>query len=657
MENLKNDPILPGTEPQLQHYAANLLEPAFGHIQQNADSCVFGLHRDETRKHYIYNYMGCRATYEELDADVERVFRALYALGVRQGDCVTIALPNVPEVIKYTYGTFRLGGIAALVDPRTNGLGIAQRTIDTKSKALVVLLDLCDPKIDEILAVLPDIPVIVVSPADSFRPTAGLIPFLGGIMYGKKMKAFQAARTDRFGFVKEEKGFYRLYGPDGEVRSPDPAAGAPLLPQKEGGHGYYIRHADFVKLDKDQWDCRGVYYEDMPAAILYTSGTASDGVIKGAVHTHASLNAAPGNLQFALNREHFGHGKTFGGFIPFFSAYGLFNGLHSCLYGDVEMLMIPVFDPNHFADVILKYKPNIFLSVPGFVEQLTRHPKLQKKSKKLSFITIPISGGDKISPAAMAAVNDCFARNGCKSGVRVGYGSSEFGGSISLMPHYDPNDTATFDWHTEGNTGYLLPGIKALVIDPDTGEVLPPNTPGEIVLHSKSMMLKYLNAPEPTEEITWFDSDGVKYFRMGDKGRIDERGAVYFIDRYKRSIMRPDGHTVHPSPIENVIMNHEAVQTAAVVGVAREGLSGAIPMAFVVLKEEYRNGDDAQIEKILREIDGFCFKLLPGRDKAMCYKAVDALPMTPMGKVHFRELEKTPFDPNNCIVTDSQFVI
>ncbi|MDR1733273.1 MAG: acyl--CoA ligase [Oscillospiraceae bacterium] len=646
------DPIVPGPGmPQLKHYPPNVIDAAFGRIQQNADACMFGLHRGADRNRVATNYMGVKTTYDQLDGQVEQVFRAMYAYGVRPGDCVTIALPNTPETLMYIYGTWRLGAIANPVDPRTNGKGIADRVRNTNSKLLVVILDLCDPKIDEIMDELPPIPVVVVSPADSFKPSAGLIPLAGGLLYKKKKKVFAANRPSLFGSIQREGKYYRLYAPDGQVRSAPTAIGSKPLPLRGSDKAFYIWHTDFCQLEQAQVDVRCVYYNDMPAAILYTSGTSSDGVIKGAVHSHASLNAGPGNFQYCVREEDYGPGKTFAGFAPFFSAYGMFCGMHASLCGGLEVLLIPVFDTNKFTELILKYKPNIFLAVPGFIEQFTRYPKLKGKSKKLSFINIPISGGDKMSGASMRAVNRTLRDNGFDGGLRIGYGSTELGGSICVMPHYDP-ETTDFNWEEDGNVGYLLPGCKAIVIDPETDEILPYGEEGEILLHSKSMMLYYHGNEAATDEITWYDKDGVKYYRMGDKGRLDENGTVYFVDRYKRSIMRPDGHTVHPSPIENVIMNHEAVQACAVVGLRWEGHSGAIPTAFIILKENYRTGD---ITAQLKDIDRFCKRLLPERDKAIAYKAVDELPFTLMGKIHFRELEKVLFAASEYVITDGQF--
>jgi len=598
------------------HYDKETLDHALARVDRTADDFLFGLIHGEQRKEYATNFMGVRTTYDQLDGEVERVARALHGYGVRQGDYISIALPNVKESILYAYACWRIGAVANLIDPRTNGQGIAERVRRTGSRLLVTLMDICVPKIDDVLDDLPVEHVIVVSPSDSLKVCCKLTPTLGVLLYGIKKKKFAEGRM---------------------------CAGSK-----------YIWHTDFVRSHNTSLeDIRAIYHPDMIAAVPYTSGTASDGLIKGAALTHRAFNAALCAFRYSVRPEEYRRGFTFGGFIPFFSAFGALCGMHASLCGGLETILVPVFDPTKFAQLLLRTKPNIFLGAPRFYEQLAEHPKLQKKSKRLSFIKIAISGGDKISQASMARINATFVRGGCKSGLRVGYGSTEMGGSIAVMPYYDP-EKDDFPWRGEGNVGCLLPHCKALVIDPDTGKELPPGQDGELCVHSMSQMEYYLGLPEETQEITHICPDGTKYYRMGDKGHLDEDGCIYFLDRYKRSLMRPDGHTVHPSPIENVIMGHEAVEICAVVGLRLgEDTAGAIPSAFVVLREGY----DTPEKKLaaLRAIDGFCLQLLPERDRAIAYKAVDELPYTPMGKIHFRKLEEELFDPAGFLITDYAF--
>ena len=610
------------SNPHLLQYPGRDMEEEFRRYDMNADDFMFGLNKHgeardcyATRDGYATNFMGVRTTFGQLDVEVERVARALYGYGIRQGDFVSFAMPNLKESIVYFYACFRIGAIANLCDPRTHGGGILERVKRTNSRLLITVFNICEPKIDDILDELPCENVILVSPSDSLKIGLKLVPTLGKIMYDVKKKKFEK--------------------------------------QKFGPGCKYMWHTDFIKNYTHADDIRPGYHSNLVAAVPYTSGTGSDGVIKGCMITHRAFNAAPCAFKPAMRRQDWPAGATFGGFIPFFSAYGALSGMHTALCGGMEIILVPIFETTKFAEMLLKYKPNVFLGVPRFHEQLAEYPKLQKKSKRLSFVILPIAGGDKFSPASLERVNETYKRNGYSGGVQIGYGSTELGGSIAVMPHYEPGDT-DFPWQEEGNVGILLPSCRALAIDPDTEEILPFGVDGELCVHSFSQMERYLDMPEATGEITFYGPDGTKYYRMGDKGHIGENGCIYFTDRYKRSIMRPDGHTVHPSPIENVIMEHEAVEICAVVGLRRpSGIAGTIPSAFVVLREGY--GTEEAKKEVLLDIDRLCLRKLPERDRAIAYRAVDEVPYTPMGKIHFRELEKEMFEPGNFLLTDLAF--
>lgn len=97
------------------------------------------------------------------------------------------------------------------------------------------------------------------------------------------------------------------------------------------------------------------------------------------------------------------------------------------------------------------------------------------------------------------------------------------------------------------------------------------------------------------------------------------------------------GHNIWPSQIEMVVMDHCEVDNCVVVAGEDPNIEhNHIPVAFIVLK------DASTIDKnhFTREIDDFCRQRLPERDLAQRYEFIDAIPLTAVGKVDFRELEK-----------------
>lgn len=145
--------------------------------------------------------------------------------------------------------------------------------------------------------------------------------------------------------------------------------------------------------------------------------------------------------------------------------------------------------------------------------------------------------------------------------------------------------------------------------------------------------------------------DGIKYYRTGDKGHINEKGSVFIIDRYKRAMILPDGLTVHATPIENVIMEHNSVELCAVVGLFFDENAGVIPTAFIKLKD-----GESERTRIIDEINALCLRKISERNKAHAYVIVDSLPYTLMGKIDYRALEKHYFSELDCIVKDHTFL-
>lgn len=261
----------------------------------------------------------------------------------------------------------------------------------------------------------------------------------------------------------------------------------------------------------------------------------------------------------------------------------------------------------------------------------------------MSFLNIPVTGGDKISPSTLSDINKKLAERGSVCKLKVGYGSTELGGVLST--------TLDHKCYVPGSVGTVLPGGAVKIVDPDTLKELPYNTDGEIYAHSATQMLNYLNNPKETENILHIDENGVRYYKTGDKGHITEDGIVFIVDRYKRLMKRPDGHQVHASPIENVLNSHTDVLQCAVVGISQKGLkTGSIPTAFVVRKQSSTTD-----EEFAYELDKYCKVRLGERECALAYTFIEKMPYNTMGKIDFKLLEKNTFDTIKAIIVDRAF--
>lgn len=125
---------------------------------------------------------------------------------------------------------------------------------------------------------------------------------------------------------------------------------------------------------------------------------------------------------------------------------------------------------------------------------------------------------------------------------------------------------------------------------------------------------------------------GRDYF--GDIGHMDKDGFLFVDGRIKRVVIRHDGFKVYPSQIENAILKSKYINACCVVGVEdKDQAQGEMPLAFVVWNE--------QCDKISakEELFEMCKKELPEYAQPIDFVFIEALPLTPIGKIDYRALE------------------
>lgn len=145
------------------------------------------------------------------------------------------------------------------------------------------------------------------------------------------------------------------------------------------------------------------------------------------------------------------------------------------------------------------------------------------------------------------------------------------------------------------SNGQLLPGIEARVCDYESGQELPPGTPGELCFRGWNQMDGYYKMAEHTRSV--FDQDG--YLHTGDYGSVHEGGWVYFRGRYSMMI-KTGGENVSETEVEQFLMSEcDGVEQAAVVGLPDEKW-GEVVVAFVELTDSSRV-DLRDVEKACRE--------------------------------------------------------
>ncbi len=341
------------------------------------------------------------------------------------------------------------------------------------------------------------------------------------------------------------------------------------------------------------------------AALLYTGGTT--GRSKGVMLTHESLyytgraGHESGHVP-GLNRVLIP--------LPLSHAYGLVVtvvGMHSSEQG-LGVLM-RWFEPQAFLGLIQEHRLQIAAVVPTMLQLLLSQPLEDFDLSSLQYVT---SGG---APLARETADE-FIRRVPSVAIRQGYGLTETAAVISSTP---------IGSERPGSVGLPLPGTEVRILD-DEGQEVPRGEVGEICARSPGVMQGYWNAPEITREAL---RDG--WLHTGDLGYRDEDGYLYIVDRKKDLIIR-GGFNVYPRDIEDAMVEHPAVQTAGVVG-RPDPRHGEEVVAFVALHPGSEVTGEELVDLARERIGGYKYP----REVMV----IDAVPLTPVGKVDRKALRTT----------------
>lgn len=519
------------------------------------------------------NYYGNRIPFGRALREIDRTADAYQALGMLPGEIVTCCSLAIPETVYSLYGLNKIGGVSNMIDPRASSKGIRNFVAETGSRVLVIL----DAILEKNLDMLPelDVDTIIVQTAErSLPPMVRLL---------KRLK-------------------------DGAVRLP--------------ADKRIVLWDDFLRTGAGA-NARPVpYRENMLAVINHTGGTT--GVPKGVMLTNDGMNAM--SVNFGLSGVNYSRDNRFLDIIPPFASYGVVCSLHVPFSLGLEVVLIPLFAPEKFADMVRRYRPTHTLAVPSHYERLMNDARIRKMD--LSFFETAGSGGDTMNTGLEDKLNGFLHGRGCRYPLSQGYGMSE----VSAAACCNFNNV-----HKNGSVGIPLLKTTVSVFRPDSFEELGYDEMGEICITGPTMMLGYLNNPEETARVMRRHPDGTVWIHSGDLGYMDADGFVYIKGRMKRIIIRHDGHKVFPTQLEGIIGGCGKVEACAVVAVRdRERAQGKLPMAFVKLRDSIPH---ERFQAIRDEILALCNAQLPLKDRLYDLAFVPELPHTAVGKIDYRRLE------------------
>ena len=367
---------------------------------------------DKYPNNIAMDFMGRSTTYRQLLEHVERCAKALKTIGIRENDCVTIAMPNCPQAIAMFYAINMVGGIANMVHPLSSEKEI-EFYLNESNSVTVITLDQFYHKIEAIRNNTNIVNVIIASIRDELSQ-----PLKTGYMLteGRKIR-----------------------------KIPDDAP--------------VIRWQKFLNLSKSCfWRYKVERKPEDPAVILYSGGTT--GTTKGIVLTNLNFNAL--SQQVIATNPMFRPGDRMLAAMPIFHGFGLGVCIHTMLTQGGRCVLVPRFTAKSYSKLITKYKCNFIAGVPTLYEALLRLPNMEKAD--LSSLKGVFSGGDSLTIELKKKFDKFLYDHKAVIQIREGYGTTECVTASCLTPP---------TMHREGSIGLPFPDTYYKIVTPGTDEELP----------------------------------------------------------------------------------------------------------------------------------------------------------------------------------------
>jgi len=590
-------------------------------------------HTSDFKNNYAYRFFKRNISYQNSNKSIENIAKMLHDDKVgpklKEGEVVAVISPMIPEVVSSFYGIAKNGATFFCIDPRTNATRIRD-FLNLAEVRQAFVLDAAYGKLDAIIDQTYLENVIVISAIDSMFPALGFLYHHDQMKKTKeyyqtteylntedpsRVKELLKMYESKTSFTKEDEKMIknlRVYEKTRDIAMKNLYY---TNPPKSG----YVPFKEAMVLSKYSPAFSSIYNPDVPASLTLTSGTT--GKPKVVPTKHRSYNAKVRDYTYTTMPIEVGDRILS---MPPFILYGEIF-MHMAYVRGVQDVIIPDITAYYYPDVIRKEKISHAVGVPS--QALTLSEDKQFNQHTASYLKSVSVGGTKMLKEHERKINRSLAPYGIS--ITQGYSMTE------LTPATMTNMPGAIK---EGSVGRVIGNAQALVVNLKTMEVLGPNQIGTLIVHSDEQFEGYYKNKKDSKE-AFVTIGNTVYVNTGDEGYYDQDGYYFVTGRSKEMIIRPDGHNIFPSEMEELLVCHPYVEDCAVVGYpypSYENPTGEYPKAHVVLKEEYR-GNEVIIEEELRT---YCLENLPERDVPYYYQFHDSLPLTPVLKPDKLELER-----------------
>ncbi|WP_156289679.1 class I adenylate-forming enzyme family protein [Oceanobacillus salinisoli] len=332
--------------------------------------------------------------------------------------------------------------------------------------------------------------------------------------------------------------------------------------------------------------------------IMFTSGTT--GRPKGVMTSHQAIYIA--SLSNIIE-SNIGEDENVLAMMPMFHC-AQHTTVVGALHRSATTVIINGFEPERLMQTIDKYKIHQMFALPMMYRMMLDHPNRdQYDFSSLNRCLYAMAPMDRLLLERCIKVFDAEFALG--TGQTEIYPSTMIFRPEEQLRRFGPywgisnivNDTAVMD---------------------DDGNILPKGEVGEIVHRGPNVMNGYYKNEEETKKSREFD-----WHHTGDLGYWDEDGQMVFVDR-KKDIIKTGGENVSSMQVESIVLEHEDIANAVVIGLPHEHWAEAV--TAIVIRKPNTNTTE-------KDIIDFCKERLGGFQTPKSVIFVDELPMTPTGKI------------------------
>lgn len=494
-------------------------------------------------------------TWKELNDEADLIARGMMSLGVKKGDHVAIWATNTPEWILTLFAAAKIGAVLVTVNTNFKIFELEYLLRQSDTKLLVMIGGF---KNNDYVATVNEL-------LPELKTTSGEIesehlPFLKRVVF--------AGKETPEGMLNFED--LKILGGDFPV--------------------------EIYEENKKTLNTHDV------VNMQYTSGTT--GFPKGVMLTHYNI----------LN-----NGKTIGDgmkftkndklciTVPFFHCFGLVLAMMACITHGTTMVPVERYSPVPVMNAISVEKCTAVHGVPTMFIAMLEHA--QFNNFDFSSLRTGIMAG---SPCPIEVMKKVIDKMNMREIVIV-FGQTEASPGCTMTTTSDSIDKRV------NTVGRAFPGVECKIIDPETGDELPINTPGEFCARGYNIMKGYYKMPEATAQA--IDKDG--WLHTGDLCTVDEDGYYKVVGRIKDMIIR-GGENIYPKEIEECLYTCDKVSDVQVIGVPSEAYGEEV-MACVILKE----GEEMTEE----EVKEFIGARMAKHKVPRYVRFVDSFPTNAAGKI------------------------